>query len=237
MRHDPNAFLCETCGYTLSGLSLDGACPECGRSIELSHPARRVGTPWQRASNPKTWVTTGVAMARKPRATWNTIRIDMASASNLTWLNCVASSAGLAILLFSIAAARGFEVSTALFNAVLLILVGTISLVVLSGIEYIGIRLFGRRKGWRVTRDVAATVVAHASYGWLLLPITIPFFWFLAATGFDRALGGSSGLGVVGAALTTIALIAGPGVPLLAFEILVYIGFRRMRYANPPNAA
>jgi rRNA maturation protein Nop10 len=40
---------CENCGYNLTGITLDGRCPECGESAVLSlGPDVRAATPWQR---------------------------------------------------------------------------------------------------------------------------------------------------------------------------------------------
>ena len=37
----------------------------------------------------------------------------------------------------------------------------------LTTLETLGLRTFGRQRGWRVTRNVAWTVCAHASFGWV----------------------------------------------------------------------
>ncbi len=48
IERDPN---CECCGYNLTGLTTDGACPECGQSIiESVGENIRLGPPWERAA-------------------------------------------------------------------------------------------------------------------------------------------------------------------------------------------
>ena len=44
--------MCETCGYTLDGLTDDGNCPECGQSVRLSRlDDGRTAPAWERPGN------------------------------------------------------------------------------------------------------------------------------------------------------------------------------------------
>lgn len=106
-------------------------------------------------------------------------------------------------------------------------------LVILTWIEHRGIRFFGARRGWRVTPAVATVVCAHASVGWLvgslLLLLTFASEPMLRIIGGPVTIdGGRMVLGSFGAG----ALFAG----LMWFEILVFLGARRCRFANPPGA-
>lgn len=44
------SVLCLSCGYSLAGLPLDGACPECNRAVADSLAEPRIGSRWQRRS-------------------------------------------------------------------------------------------------------------------------------------------------------------------------------------------
>src|SRR5207248_3433497 len=44
---DANALLCESCGYTLTGLDRGGDCPECGKGIVESAPELRKPAAWE----------------------------------------------------------------------------------------------------------------------------------------------------------------------------------------------
>lgn len=52
-------MLCEHCGYNLTGLALEGRCPECGHGIpESVCPQSRRPTPWEEHPSLGTWLTT-----------------------------------------------------------------------------------------------------------------------------------------------------------------------------------
>ena len=87
-------------------------------------------------------------------------------------------------------------------------------------IETMGIRFFGRNHRWRIDGAVAYTICAHAAPGWLV-------------GGLAYALAFPLWLNMEYA--TTLLLPAGL-VGLLSFETFVYIGMRRMRFANRPEA-
>jgi hypothetical protein len=97
-------------------------------------------------------------------------------------------------------------------------------LLVLTAIEGVGLTIITKRRGWRVPRGGRLALLAHASYGWVLL----------AALGIGGilVLRGGAGQGALVLALLVIPAL----VPLLAFETLVYIGMQRMKYANPPGS-
>jgi len=222
MEASPSEFLCENCGYPLRDLAGEVSCPECGRAIGESDPACRVGTAWQRRPSPDTWLTTSLAVFLRPGRLWSRARVEWRRAGALLVVNVTFAgllSAGLAL------AATGSGWGASLLGG----LVASGVYLALTGVEWAGIRFFGQRRGWRTTGQVALVVCAHASVGWILVgPLFFPMaivvralgrLWPWLGLGPAAALGGAFFLG------------------MLIFETLVYVGFRRMRYANAPAAA
>lgn len=129
-----------------------------------------------------------------------------------------------------------------LTSAPLLIPVFIPLLLALTALETIGLRTFGSRRGWRITRPVAWSVVSHASAGWLAagllamllhalaqLPALHPRMLDLYSL-LDQHL---SIFGFTWATTTrwmptTLGLFIG----MLVFETIVYFGVRRCRFAN-----
>lgn len=72
-------LLCENCGYVLSGLDRDGACPECGRPIAQSLPSAR--TLVFGGDTGTTWGQFVRRLAFDPRGAVENLRIDT-NASN-----------------------------------------------------------------------------------------------------------------------------------------------------------
>ncbi len=103
----------------------------------------------------------------------------------------------------------------------------------LTWIETVGVRFFGRRRGWRVTWPIALSVCAHASIGWAigglfhaLVPLArTPMWWVLDKLPETAA----SRIALV---YVSVAPIAAMMVGMLVFETLVYLGVRECRYAN-----
>lgn len=251
----PDRLACEGCGYDLAGLGIGASCPECGRPIDRSLPSRRTGTPFQNSRTARAWLATATAVLRRPRSAFDTARIDSGPLDALLSVNLT-----LAALLVGLAAwapAPYALADPAWIAAGELIrrpnawtlLAGPVAWAALWGLTYVetvGVRFIGRRRGWRVTPTVAWTVAAHASIGWViggalvlgsaLLPAATDAAnprggWLTRAgdlLGFEPSQGAVWMAGVLGAA----AVIAG----LLVFETLVYVGIRRCRFANVPEA-
>lgn len=124
-----------------------------------------------------------------------------------------------------------------------------VGLFVLTWIECRGVRFFARKRGWRVTKDVSWQVCAHASIGWVLSGL-VPLMFLATLYVLSTYLGvsprgsivirwGWFNAGIVGwnEIVWMTGMLMGYGSGLLAFEILVYIGVRQCRYANPPALA
>lgn len=88
----------------------------------------------------------------------------------------------------------------------------------LTMIERLGLQVIGRQRGWRVTGKVAASVCAHASYGWI-------------ASGVLAIAGGALGA-VMNVWWAEAMSLVGLGLGLLVFETVVYVGVRACRFAN-----
>lgn len=257
----PSGALCERCGYGLTGLREGSECPECGRAWALNDPARRVGSPWQQRRLAGL-IETCVMLVRRPGVLFETLRPCSGPAQTpLAWglVLAVVPVWGLvlprvALLAFE-GAARGPGTSWAALirglasagNAVVLTatltLIGTVLLLLaLTTIERWGLRLIAARRGWRVSRGAAQAIVGHAGLAW---PV---------ATGLGALTAwlGPSVLDEIGRACRGVGLDLGPGfgltvqpwafaalgflVGMLWFETLVWIGLRRMRFANDPEA-
>lgn len=240
-------LLCESCGYTLDGLPTLGACPECGRGISLSLPASRLGSPWQSDRTVRSWVRTNYLMLRRPAAVFDLLRVDRTHLHSLLLVNLLLAGGLLAapwvgtLIGDPARGARGSAWLSRNGQFALSLAAGTIGiggvLLALTAIESLGVRFFGKRRGWRITPDVAWQVCAHASVGWVVaavLTILALVVWlnlsYFGLGGWMTRRGGWGDLGL--AAVPVAGFLAG----MLVFEILVYRGVRRCRYANPPAA-
>ncbi len=222
---DSHPTLCERCGYEIGGLPDAGACPECARPIADSAPERRVGSAWQRSPGLLSPLVSIAATLRWPMRSWNTVTADISSSSALLWINCT-----LAALIFPGGALIWISHSKldAAMLAPIAVGVWTGALLALSWIESRGIRIIGRFRRFRITRAVAYAVVGHAAAGWVVGAIAGTITTAIIARE-DYIEAKLNGVGV-GAAVAA-------GVGLVFFEILTYIGMRRMKFANHPRSA
>lgn len=241
----PHLLLCERCGYPLDeilgtpGVTL---CPECGTPVAESMPERRVGSPWQRRASFLALLQTWWAIARRPSEAWRIVRAE-GPPEGASQLGTTCNIAGLLLVLpYLVDALRHespFDLTVLLeFGAVLLIglMIGLL-LMVLSRVERLGIQFFGRQRGWRVADGVAKAVIGHASVGWLVIPAVFNVAVLVRAGIWVWAK--TTGRWARPPLMIDVYLLVAFGVGalagLLAFETLVYIGVRRMRFANAPR--
>jgi hypothetical protein len=98
--------LCESCGYNLSMLAMEGCCPECGEAIAASlGPESRRGTWWDRRSGRdglRAWWRSQWDAALHPGRLGRELRLYEASAAarGLLALNCLLIAAAAAMLPF-----------------------------------------------------------------------------------------------------------------------------------------
>ncbi|TVQ61169.1 MAG: hypothetical protein EA378_10000 [Phycisphaerales bacterium] len=247
-RIDPDAVLCEGCGYEIGGLGegyAANACPECGRALADSMPGHRKGSPLQRepGRGPGAICRTWWRVVRHPWRVWDEVQPaesgELASRARVLRLctNAMAVLPVLALLVSVVYAESITPVAAALRWMVPLLAGFFVLLEVLCRIESIGIRTIGRQRGWRVTPGVARAVIAHASVGWLLAAVLIAggFWlgrWFQGLVGVGRPLPAGDWLGAIVETAPLLFPAVGFLIGMLVFEALVYVGVRRMRFVN-----
>ena len=232
MPASPHEWLCESCGYALAGLSLQDRCPECGRPAELSDPARRPGSPWQQHVGLGAIARTALGVLASPQGYWDRVIVDRGTGRSLTWVH-----AGLTSILAI--GVPGYVAKA--WAPMVVFLPATVALVfLLTTVESLGLRFWGRAHGSRVNKDVAWAVCGHASAGWTLGAVVSVIAWLAAGLlGFGPRVASiqmGPWMAVSGVTLAG-ALLVGAVTGLMTFEILAYLGVRRMRFANHAAAS
>lgn len=234
----PLPLLCERCGYVLDGLGASAACPECGLDVAESLPGRRGGTPWQRRPSGASWRATNAAVLRRPRELFGGATMERRRSLRLAHINialaAVVIAVGWTVQVGRLGGEPGLLAGMAWFA---LAIVGPAAAVLMwlgMWIESVGIRFFGRRRGWRITSDVAWAVCGHASIGWtiagLLWVAGALASWGLGLRGVSRP---APNVVVINHVSPWSPMLLGLLAGLLVFEVLVNIGLRRCRYTNP----
>jgi hypothetical protein len=252
-----DAFLCERCGYPLDGQDPDSRCPECSLPLQDSLPERRRGTPWQQLRTVRSLGATAYVTLRRPHATFHSMapRTDRGTrtllAIYLSLAALIPAPAWIALRILSREpasiwssgistpqgriglAADDFLIPHSPLAMVLAVpsLAGV--LFVLTWIETLGVRFFGRRRQWRVTAPIAWSVCAHAAIGWVIggvLHALFPLMAF-AASPLIKLLPDAVAIRAA-EALALGGPIAAFFAGMLIFESLVYVGVRECRYAN-----
>lgn len=238
-----DVLLCERCGYVLSGLPTDAACPECGKAIAESLPSART-----LAYDPKGgmgWVRVAVRMVRSPFGAYETVKIDVERARGFATRSfaIVSVIAGVGVMLPLIGfyglprtdatSALGWMLKQAA-SIVPVVMLGTFVLLwLVLLIERAGSRVIGLTHRWRITGEVAYCVCAYASVGWLLgaLGLAVSGAWYALRIADENFAASSEGFYVMYGGLAAAFLLG-----LFGYELLVYIGLRRCKFANVEGA-
>lgn len=250
---DAHTLLCETCGYLVETLPPEGACPECGRAIRDSAPGARPGSAWQRRPGVRSWAATGWGVLIRPSRVFETISIGVSTdrwllVTNLAVAGVVVAALPTARLVAGRDPVVAWVTKGGVFAgesrhwmmalaALATFLVVFALLLLLTWIEAVGVRFFGGRRGWRVTRGVAWSVCSHASYGWVVAAALLVLGWGLIDLDFMfaqamRRVSVRSGVGDWMVLPALLGFFAG----MLLFECRVYQGMRVCRYANTRRA-
>ncbi len=224
--HHPDAWLCETCGYPMQGLHLDADCPECGRPLAESDPARRTGPLWQARPGPGAWIDIAVDLICRPRVFFRTLRTDGGNLPARLYLLSVACLVGGMWALAEVA-----WLGRPAWLAWAMGMIAAKATLVLTYIEAGGVAFFSKQRGWRVPIRLAERVCGYAALGWVLAAAALIVLHRFAQSGeIARVLRPVAG----GLAddLVPATYIAVGGIAMLGFETLVYTGVRQVRFAN-----
>jgi hypothetical protein len=241
-------LLCEQCGYVIEGLPTDGACPECGRSIASSLPSARPGSPWQQRPSVGTWCLTTLRILLTPGRVFGVLDVSPRASRGFLAICLVLGAAVISLLpalrlvdarhpLVAWSPASGNLYTNRFVIAPLLFVVGTLGvgalLAALTWIEFLGIRFFHGRRGWRITRGVAWNICAHAAAGWFLGCVLAALAWALIDLDFLLiGAGRPSSLRSRIGDWAALPPVAGFFLGMLLFEVRVYQGVRACRFAN-----
>jgi len=233
-------MLCESCGYDISETPPERTCPECGVAVSLSRPERRdllerATTRWQLIAAMLS--TPRAAMRAAPIGDPRVSAFGNAMRNAATALVCVA----MVVPAFFHAPVQAeppaaFALRIAITAVWLLVaIIGLyLALTVLTAIESIGIRFFGRQRGWRISPDVAWTVCHLASVGWLVGAGVVSFGALLMHVGmWNISIGLLEVLFLSPYEMGVVLIFLGAVTGLMYFELLVYLGVRQCRFANP----
>ncbi|MEM1166207.1 MAG: hypothetical protein AAGI30_07935 [Planctomycetota bacterium] len=224
--------LCERCGYDLSAAKVE-RCPECGLDADLSDPTRRVGSALQRwPGDPRAWAADLVGMALRPKAFWSRVRVE---SHRSAWL--LAANGALAAIMLVVPIGSSARFGATVFGIANSLVVAWVAFSMLSAIEYAGLRVFGRRRGWRVTHSVSIAVTGHTSAAWVVGAALASVGFYLGQIPPAQPIHPSlwspnSPIPPAAATWEFVLPVVGWMVGFVVFETWTYAGWRAMRFAN-----
>ncbi len=219
--------LCENCGYPLRGCRVDQRCPECGRSIGESDPTHRCGLPWQARIGLLPWLETLQMIVFRPRDSFRLLRVDRPdrnqNRSDRLFMITIAAGIGLLWTVTWRLAGLGLVWQWGLLVAGMVIM--------MTYVEVIGVAYFSKKRGWRVPLALAERVGCYCVVGWVPAVVIFEAVYLLDQTGtLARYWPAGWGPWDLRTRLFVLALVWGGSI--MSFEYLVWLGIRKVKYAN-----
>lgn len=235
---DEYTLLCERCGYIIEDLDQSLPCPECGEPITESLPQRRVGTPFQQNPSNRNLLKTWLKTIKSPRHTLDTMSLRTPDLEHYS-VKPNFKIAAIFILFGSILVSMFGE--SIFMGAVIfpfyMVFASALILIffILTKIESKGLQVIGKSRGFRITPEIANSIVAQGSVGWTIVLTGLAIF--LNAELIDKiAMKSESNLlqdaGSIIFAFGVFSLGCSLIFGFLFFEYFAYLGLRRCKYAN-----
>jgi len=166
-------------------------------------------------------------MLAHPIGSWDEVSLEFQGNSQHFWWALLVVSVTPGIF-YAVASSSALD---ALIILIAMPIPASLAMCVLILIEQSGARFFGTKREWRITHEVAATVVWISSIAWILSAIGVGLVGGLFSRGIipkQNVIGPVS--------VYAIALFLGFLPGLLWFETLVWIGMQKLRFANIPGS-
>lgn len=232
-------LLCENCGYVLSGLDRDGACPECGRPIAQSLPSARTLVFGTSASVP--WFSLARELMTRPDRALPRLRMDVKAARAFCLRTNFTVALMTALGTLAIWRVRGEErpqgvlafFSTIFSSLPLIFSIAFITLVGLLVIRLIALKFVRELMPLRprkLPEAVSRVVVDHCALAWFpgtFLLASWNTLWGLVA--YARTDGMVPWFWPIGCVVIV-------GLSFVFWAVCVVLVARRFRFANAPGA-